>query len=187
MTIYIVMLNILNNTLNIQESNMPGDRTPPVDDERDLFRERVERLYEVLERLDNFLNRGDIGPKRRKILVKAVNSIQLDNPPYSRKRLLIDVLWIKERALEARVKILLFIMKEAFKEGGSSLELDWFTEIEKKMSNIFSIDAGHIIEPLVRREDLRMPRPVATLVKDCFMDGNEGVLMQKQDNMCAVL
>lgn len=133
---------------------MPGDRTPLIDHERDLFRGRVERLYEILERLSHALDRDDIGPKQKKILGKAVNSIQLDNPPYSRKRLLIDVLWIKERALEARVKILLFIMKEAFKEGGSSLELDWFTEIEKKMSciNFCLIDADHVIRPLVEKK-----------------------------------
>ncbi|ALB23733.1 hypothetical protein Psal006b_00635 [Piscirickettsia salmonis] len=168
---------------------MPSDRISPADDERDLFRGRVESLYEILKRLDHALDRDDVGQKQRRILGKAVNSIQLDNPPYSRKRLLIDVLWIKERALEARVKILLFIMKEAFKEGGSSLELDWFTEIESKMScvNFCLIDAGQIIEPLVRREDLHMPRPVATLVKDFFMDGNEGVLIQEEESMCAVL
>ncbi|ALA25816.1 hypothetical protein AVI51_06980 [Piscirickettsia salmonis] len=168
---------------------MPSDRTPPVDDESGSFRERVERLYEVLERLDNFLSRGDIGPKQRKILGKAVNSIQLDNPPYSPERLLVNIAWIIGEGLEARVKRLLLITKEALREGGGIFGLDWFTEIDEKMSriNIFLIDAGHIIEPLVKRENLRMPRPVATLVKDFFMDGNEDVLIQEQGSMCAVL
>ncbi|OAJ34743.1 hypothetical protein [Piscirickettsia salmonis] len=172
---------------------MPGDRTPLIDHERDLFRGRVERLYEILKRLDDALSRADIGRKQRKILEKAVNSIQLDNPPYSRGRLLVNVRWITERALEARVKILLLIAKEALKEGRSTLGLDWFAEIEKKMSciNFCLIDAGHIIRPLAEKKDPYIHPPVATLVKDFVMSNNKDVIIQEQGSMmsccCAVL
>ncbi|RNC77421.1 hypothetical protein ACGP04_01415 [Piscirickettsia salmonis] len=172
---------------------MPGDRTPLIDHERDLFRGRVERLYEILKRLDHALDRDDVGQKQRRILGKAVNSIQLDNPPYSPERLLVNVRWITGRTLEERVKILLLIAKEALKEGMSILGLDWFAEVEKKMSciNFCLIDADHIVRPLAEKKDPSIHPPVATLVKDFVMSNNKDVLIQEQGSMmsccCAVL